>query len=93
MQSMERFEVSDEYLPYLDGWTVHTLEHWFNHGGDPSGFYSHLLTEDYESAACNATGKNLTHFGYLVRTLAQSAPDDGFGSPEKVAAHIGLLKR
>ena len=90
---MERFEVLPEYLPYVDERTVHTLEHWFNYGGDLSGFYSHLLSGDYESAACNASGKNLENFGYLVRLLAQSAPDDGFGSPEKVSAYIGLLHR
>ena len=90
---MERFEVLPEYLPYLDDWTVDTLEHWFNYGGNLSGFYSHLLSGDYESAACNASGKNLDNLGHLVRLLAQSAPDDGFGSPEKVNTYIGLMLR
>ena len=93
MRSMERFEVLGEYRAYIDEHTVDALEAWFSHGGDLSGFLYYLLGGDYESAACNADLTNLAQFGYLVKLLAQSAPDDGFGSREKVNAYVGLLKR
>lgn len=87
---MERFVVLDEYRRHMDENTIHVFERWFNHGGDLSGFYYHLYSGDYESAACTASGRNLSGFAYLVRCLAQSAPGDGFGSREKVAAWRGL---
>lgn len=93
MRSMERFEVLDEYRAHINERSVIALEAWFNHGGDLSGFLYYLLSGDYESAACNADLTNLAQFGHLVKLLAQSAPDDGYGSPEKVLAYVGLLER
>jgi hypothetical protein len=88
---MERFTVLDEYRHHMDEGAIRVFEAWFNHRCDLSGFYYHLFSGDYESAACVASGKNLSGFAYLVRCLAQSAPQGGFGSPEKVSAWPGLM--
>jgi hypothetical protein len=85
------FVISEEYRQYLPSQAVFKLERWVNEGGDLSGFWWHLLTRDYGSAACNADADNLKSFGWLVRCLEQYLPDDCFGSVEKVKAWKGVL--
>ena len=81
---MEKFVMSEEYTKHLPERSVRKLENWINHGGDLSGFWWYLLSGDYGSAACNADPENLAAFGWLLRFLEQAAPDDCFGSPEKI---------
>ena len=88
---MQRFQVQDEYLGYIGEHSAAKVERWINHGGDLSGFYGYLFSGDYLSAACVASGMNFTGFAVLLRMLAQTAPNECYGSPEAVASWRGLL--